>query len=122
MSEVGACWVDENRFEVRLDGKASHVSVTSDAHLHHTGDALLAFCLPIAMATGSRLVIEDDVDERLMRSQLRVQEVMSFRMDYPDRVSVSAPTVNTRAAAEHRQFLLRRSRFHLYRPTAPHRA
>ena len=93
MSEVGACWVDENRFEVRLDGKASHVSVTSDAHLHHTGDALLALCLPIAMATGSSLVIEDEVDERLMRSQLRVQEVMSFRMDYLDRVSVSAPTV-----------------------------
>jgi hypothetical protein len=68
MSEVGACWVDEHQFEVRLDGKTSRVSVNSDALLHHTGDALLAFCLPIAMATGTRLVIRDDVDERLMRS------------------------------------------------------
>ena len=78
MSEVGACWVDEHRFEVRLDGKASQVSVTSDAHLHHTGDALLALCLPIAMATGSSLVIEDEVDERLMRSQLRVRRSCRF--------------------------------------------
>jgi 7-cyano-7-deazaguanine synthase in queuosine biosynthesis len=93
MSEVGACWVDEHCFEVHLDGKTSRVSVTSDAHLHHTGDALLGFCLPIAMATGSRLVIEDDVDERLMRSQARVQEVLSFRIENLTPVEVNAPSM-----------------------------
>jgi hypothetical protein len=93
MSEVGACWVDQHRFEVRVDGRPSRVTVTSDVTLHRTGDALLAFCLPIAMATGSRLIIENDVDERLMRSQARVQEVLSFRMENLTMVEVEATKV-----------------------------
>jgi hypothetical protein len=39
---------------------------------------LLPVLLPIAMATRSRLVIEDEVDEQLMRSQTRIQEILSF--------------------------------------------
>jgi hypothetical protein len=93
MADLAANWADDQSFEVRLDGTVSRVSVTSDAHLHHTGDALLAFLLPIAMATGVRLAIKDEVDERLMRSQARVQEVLSFWFRSMKRVSVDAPTV-----------------------------
>lgn len=93
MGEAAARWVDDHSFEVRLDGNPSRVSVTSDAHLHRTGDALLAFCLPIAMATGSRLVIEDEVDEGLMRSQTRIQELLSLQFGDVRPVSVDAPTV-----------------------------
>jgi hypothetical protein len=45
------------------------------------------------MTTGSRLVIEDEVDERLMRSQARIQDPLSFRFGDVRLVSVDAPTV-----------------------------
>jgi hypothetical protein len=93
MADLSASWVDDQSFEVRLDGNVSHVNVISDVHLHRTGDALLAFLLPIAMATRSRLAIKDEVDERLMRSQARVQEILSFWFGNLRRVSVDAPTV-----------------------------
>ncbi len=93
MSEVTARWVDDQSFEVRIDGDVSRVNVISDAPLHHTGDALLALCLPIAMTTGSRLAIEDEVDERLMRSQARIQEMLTCRLGNLKRVSVDAPTI-----------------------------
>jgi hypothetical protein len=93
MAELTAGWADDQSFEVRLDGDVSHVNVTSDVHLQRTGDALLAFLLPVAMATGSRFAIKDEVDERLMRSQARVQEVLTFWFRNLKRVSVDAPTV-----------------------------
>jgi hypothetical protein len=93
VGELVARWVDEHSFEVCLGGNFSRVSVTLDALLH-TGDALLAFLLPIAMATGSRLVIEDEIDERLLRSQARIQEILSFWKPLKlRRGSVDAPTV-----------------------------
>jgi hypothetical protein len=93
MADLTASWVDDQSFEVRLDGNVFHVNVISDSHLHRTGDALLAFLLPIAMATGTRLSIKDEVDERLMRSQARVQEILSFWFRNLNRVSVDAATV-----------------------------
>jgi hypothetical protein len=94
VGELIARWADEHSFEVCLGGNFSRVSVTSDALLHYTGDALLAFLLPIAMATGSRLVIEDEIDERLLRSQARIQEILSFWKPLKlRRGSVDAPTV-----------------------------
>lgn len=93
MADLTASWVDDESFEVRLDGNVSHVNVISDGHLHPTGDALLAFLLPVAMATETRLAIKDEVDERLMRSQGRVQEILSFWFRNLNRVSVDAPTV-----------------------------
>jgi hypothetical protein len=68
VGELIARWADEHSFEVRVDSNVSRLSVTSDVDLHRTGDSLLSFCLPIAMAAGARLVIEDEIDERLMRS------------------------------------------------------
>jgi hypothetical protein len=93
MTDLSAGWTDDQSFEIRLDGNVSHVNVISDNHLHRTGDALLAFLLPIAMATGSRLSIKDEVDERLMRSQERVQEILSFWFRNLKRVSVDAATI-----------------------------
>ncbi len=94
MGELIARWADERSFEVLFGGDISRVIVSSDAPLHPTGDALLAFLLPIAMATWSRLVIEDEVDEQFMRSQTRIQEILSFWQPLKlRRVDVGAPTV-----------------------------
>jgi hypothetical protein len=94
VGELIARWADEHSFDVRVDGNVSRLSVTSDVDLHRTGDSLLSFCLPIAMAAGTRLVIEDEVDERLMRSQARIQEILSFwQPSKLSRVSVDAPIV-----------------------------
>jgi hypothetical protein len=92
--ELIARWADERSFQVLFNGDTSRVIVSSNAPLHLTGDALLAFLLPIAMATWSRLIIEDEVDERLMRSQTRIQEILFFWQPLKlKRVDINAPIV-----------------------------
>jgi hypothetical protein len=94
VGELIARWADERSFQVLFKGDTSRVIVSSNAPLHLTGDALLAFLLPIAMATWSRLIIEDEVDEWLMRSQTRIQEILSFWQPLKlKRVNVDAPIV-----------------------------